>query len=85
MKKYSYIRSVVFFICSIFFFCVVFSRNAFAQEAISQENPKAVSAEISNLFNELELRSKMKNDGVPSPVIEKIIAERKLWNPLGKM
>ncbi|MBI4930195.1 MAG: T9SS type A sorting domain-containing protein [Bacteroidetes bacterium] len=63
---------------SLLLFAICFSFSSFAQNNIS------VTKDKTNGFDEKLLREKMKNDGLPQPVIDKLIAQRKELFAKGK-
>ena len=57
---------------------------AVAQNVTYKEKPLNVTKQKTNGFDEATLRAKMKADGLSAPVIDKLIAQRKLWLQRGK-
>lgn len=53
------------------------------QQVIKEKNLSLSSTTVSRNFDEAHMRKKMQEDGVPGPVIDKIIAERKLMMQRG--
>jgi len=78
MKKITFLSTTLFFLLSFFF-----STNLHAQKSLSQQQ-LVVSRNQTNGIDEQTLRQRMKADGVSDAVIDKLLAQRKLWMEKGK-
>ncbi|MFH1005428.1 MAG: PKD domain-containing protein [Bacteroidota bacterium] len=89
--KYSFIKNNVrisqqiieIFFC-LLFFCFVVAPIANGQEVIYKDKPRIVTKNNTDGFDEIELRKKMKNEGLSEPVIDKLILMRKELFEKGK-
>lgn len=82
MKKQTFILS---FFSSLFLFSLLICASVMnAQEVKYQKRDLQVTKHNTTSFDEATLRQKMKADGLLDPVIDKLIAERKVWMKQGK-
>jgi len=59
--------------------------SLFAQNTLYKEKHLQVTKQKTNDIDEATLRKQMKADGVSAPVIDKLIAQRKIWLQKGKI
>src|SRR3990172_8580010 len=85
MKNNHPISSAIKVCCLSLAALILFSfQDVIAQDIKYKSKDLQVTKQKTNGFDEATLRQKMKADGLSDPIIDKLIADRKVWMKQGK-